>query len=147
MIYILVGLRVKWYSFLYTSCVSWNKLPGCIQEIQDDSIFRSEVKKMVVLSLMFWSLCGEFLKLMWIAFIICPSIFLNTEDHNGNKCILSLTVLKCVWISLYWTFFVLCLIKQTNNLSDVLHWTEYNGALLLGNIYAFNLKGCQVDLW
>ncbi len=25
--------------------------------------------------------CGEFLNLM---FMICSSIFLNTEDHNGN---------------------------------------------------------------
>ncbi len=30
--------------FLYSSSVAWNKLPGCIQEIQVDCIFRREVK-------------------------------------------------------------------------------------------------------
>ncbi len=46
-LYILVGLRVKWkiYIYIYTSSVASNKLPVCIQEIQVDHIFRRIIFK------------------------------------------------------------------------------------------------------
>lgn len=32
-------------SFLYSSAVAWNELPDCLKQIQEEGLFRREVKK------------------------------------------------------------------------------------------------------